>query len=136
MSLEFKLIWFWVLLFGALWYLRRRPASLFARAALTWIGPLPSEGELWSRFQLRWASYSCGWLLRFGVVFSILYVASRTWPSLAETTWFKVLFFALPLGIGVALLAAIGFGCKAAKAHWLGPDPSFKSHLMAPHHDA
>jgi hypothetical protein len=127
MSFEQKLIWFWALLFGALWFLRRRPGSIFAQAALTWIGPLPTEGELWSRFQLRWASYACGWFLQFAVALSLLYVASRIWPGAADATWFNVLYFALPIGIGMALLAAIGFSLKAAKAHWFGPNPAFQT---------
>lgn len=40
-------------------------------------------------------------------------------------TWLQVVWFGLPLGAGMALLASVGFLIKAAKARLIGPNPVF-----------
>jgi len=118
----------WILLFVisaylALWLLGRRPNSLLCRAATTWFGPLPTQGESWSRFQLRWAAYSLRWLIQIAVLFCALWFVEVRAPEVYSYSVFQLLWFALPLGFGMALLASIGFLAKAAKAHYIGPNP-------------
>ena len=43
-------------------------------------------------------------------------------PQVPNQTWWQVCWFALPLGVGMALLAAIGFLVKSAKARVFGPN--------------
>lgn len=123
--MEKGILVFWLFTYLLLWFLRRNPNNLISRAAFTWIGPRQSEGEAWSSFQLRWASYSFGWLCQFAIVFCALLVLALYQPYVADTSWFQVFTFALPLGLGMALLAMIGFLAKAGKAYWLGPNPIF-----------
>jgi hypothetical protein len=105
------------------------PANTVSRAAFTWIGPVPRIDEPWSHFQVRWAAYSCGWFLQFGLVFSVLYAIAARWPGTGEEAWFRMLAFAVSLGAGMAVLAALGFLFKAAKARFIGPDPQYVEQL-------
>ena len=123
--MELRILIFWIMVYAIVWVLRRHPENVVSQAAFAWIGPRPEIGESWARFQLRWASYSFGWLCRFSLLFSALFVLAAYAPSSSEQTWFRVVSFALILGIGVALLALLGFLFRAGKAHWLGPNPSY-----------
>jgi len=122
---EQKILIFWIIVYAFVWLLRRNPENIVSQAAFAWIGPRPKAGESWARFQLRWASYSFGWLCQFSLLFSALFALAAYAPPVSEHTWFRVLSFALILGLGVALLAMLGFLFKACKARWLGPNPSF-----------
>lgn len=113
---------FWLVVYGVIWLLRLHPDSTVSRAAFTWLGPRPQPGELFSRYQWRWAVYSFGWLCQFALVFSFVMVLAGRFGGVGEWTWVGVLFFALPFGIGIATLAALGFAFKAAKARFFGPD--------------
>jgi hypothetical protein len=74
---------------------------------------------------MRWAMYSFGWLSQIALVFSGLwFFASRT-PGIDSRPWFLGFAFALSLGAGVAFLATLGFLCKAAKARYIGPNPTW-----------
>ena len=116
---------FWLVVNVVFWMLRLRPNSLVSRTAFTWFGPKPIVGELFSRYQVRWSMYSLSWLIQFALAFSILLVVIGK-PGLTAIEGFSgVLFFALPFGIGMAALAAAGFGLAAAKAHFMGPNPAF-----------
>ena len=126
MSFESKLLCFWAIIGALIIYLRMRPADSVARAALTWIGPFPLVGEPWARFQWRWALYSLSWLLQLLFAMSAIYMLFMREKGAYEThTWLQVVWFGLPLGAGAALLAFIGFLCKAAKARFIGPNPVF-----------
>jgi len=122
--MEQSILIFWVAVYGFIWLLRRNPQNVVSRAAFVWIGPRPVVGETWASFQLRWASYSFGWLCQFALALSALLVVVSHFPSVGEEAWFRVMLFALPLGVGVALLAMLGFLGKAGKAQWFGPNPT------------
>jgi hypothetical protein len=124
--MEERILIFWLFVYVILWVLRRNPDSIISNVAFSWIGPEPYMGEMYSRFQFRWASYSFSWLCQFMVVLFVLFLLAKNFPALQEQAWFKVLLFALPFGIGIATLATIGFLIKAGKARWFGPNPSFK----------
>jgi hypothetical protein len=120
-----EMVIFWLVVDGLFWLLRLRPNSLVSRTAFTWFGPKPNVGELWARYQLRWSLYSLGWLIQFALVFSALLFAIAKWHLVELEGFVGVLLFALPIGIAMAGLAAVGFGVKAAKARWLGPNPTY-----------
>lgn len=114
---------FWLFVNGLFWLLRLRPNSLVSRTAFTWLGPKPNIGESWSRYQLRWGMYSLSWLLQFVMVFSALLAVVAKWKPVEIEGFVGILMFALPIGIAMAGLAALGFCVIAAKAHLLGPNP-------------
>lgn len=125
-SFENKLFCFWAVVGAFAVYLRLRPASSVARAALTWIGPFPIAGELWARFQWRWAFYSLGWLIQLLFVMSAIFLFFMQDSGAYERhIWLQVVWLGLPLAAGVALLAFLGFLCSAAKAKIIGPNPAF-----------
>jgi hypothetical protein len=68
--------------------------------------------------------YSLGWLCQIALVFSAVWYVLAHYPSAESHLWVQALFFALPLGAGMALLATIGFAFKAAKARYIGPNPT------------
>lgn len=126
MSFESKLICFWVAVCAVVIYLRMRPQSSVARAALSWIGPTPSAGEPWARFQWRRALYSLSWFFQLLFAMSAIFLLfMRDSGAYEGHTWLQVVWFGLPLGAGVALLAFVGFMCKAIKARFIGPNPIF-----------
>ena len=114
---------FWAVVYLLLRLLKRRPNSVVTRAAFTLFGPVPIPGQLWSSFQLCWAIYSFGWLCQFALTFSLLFFIAAHYPDAPESYWFQLPMFALTLGMGMALLAWIGFSVKAAKARFFGPNP-------------
>jgi len=128
-AMDVRIIVFLWLVFLCVQCLKFWPHSRVARAALMWIGPRPAPGEPWSRFQLRWAAYSLGWLGQFGLVYLALSVIAGFAPDAVVDAGldepFEVLAFALPVGATMALLAMLGFLCKAAKARLFGPDPNW-----------
>ena len=123
--MEQSILIFWIAVYGFIWLLRRNPQNVISRAAFAWIGPRPIFGESWASFQLRWASYSFGWLCQFSVALSALLVVASYFPAVGDEAWLRVALFALSLGVGVAVLAMLGFLVKAGKAHWLGPNPTY-----------
>ena len=104
-------------------FFQHRPYGIFARTAYTWMGPFPDLGESWSRFQLRWAAYSFRWFVELALLFSALCFFAFKVPNAYSYTLFQLFLFALPLGLGMAFLAALGFLVRAAKAHYIGPNP-------------
>ena len=123
--MKIAILTFWAAVCISLWFLRRHPESVIARAAFSWIGPVPTLGQSWAVFQLRWAMYSFGWLCQFALVFSALWFLVSRSPNVYSYMWFQVFWFALPLGVGIASLASLGFLVKAAKAHYIGPNPTW-----------
>jgi hypothetical protein len=121
--METLLLAFWLVVYLLLWFLRSRPKSTFAHFAFAWIGPRPVVGQAWSAYQASWAMYSFAWLCQIALVFSALYFLGSRFASISSHAWFLAVSFGLTLGAGMALLAAIGFLCKAGKARYLGPDP-------------
>lgn len=69
--------------------------------------------------------YSLGWLFQFALVFSVLLFVLGKWKLVELEGFVGIVLFALPIGIAMAALAAVGFAVKSAKAHWLGPNPSY-----------
>jgi len=133
LSFEVKLVIFYVVAFALFLVLRFRSNSAIARAAFTWMGPRPIVSDSWARYQLRWALYSLGWLAQIVLIFCVLWAASVWFPQVQNQVWWQVFWFALPLGAGMALLAAIGFLAKSAKARVLGPNPLYQ---LPADHDA
>lgn len=123
--MEMLILAFWAVVFAVLFALRHSPDSALARAAFTWLGPLPSSGESWAKFQFRWAVYSFSWLCQFCFALTVLVLLGNYVQSIGSSTWFQVFFFALPFGAGIALFALVGFLFKAAKARFFGPNPKW-----------
>ena len=124
-TLERSLVTFWMVVCFTIWLLKRRPDSLIARAAFTWVGPRPLVGQSWATFQARWAMYSFAWLCQIALVFSALRVIASRAADVDSAPWFLGFAFALSLGAGVALLATLGFLFKAAKARYIGLNPTW-----------
>ena len=103
--------------------MERAPNNVFVRTALTWLGPFPTPNESWASFQLRWAAYSFRWLVEFALAFAALWFLVSRAPEVYSYTLFQLFWFALPIGIGIALFASVGFLMKSAKAHYFGPNP-------------
>jgi hypothetical protein len=122
--MEGSLLAFWAIVFVAIWVLKLRPESTIARAAFTWIGPRPIAGQTWATYQARWTVYSFGWLCQIALVCSGVWFVLARYPDAESHLWLQALFFGLPLGAGVALLATIGFMFTAAKARYIGPNPT------------
>lgn len=124
--MEQRIIIFYFGLYIALRLLILFPQSIATRIAFSWLGPLPREGETYARYQLRWAIYSLDWLGQIAFLLTLFYGAAHFYPSVPDNQWFLVFAsFALPIGGGVALIAAVGFFLKAAKATYFGPNPVF-----------
>ena len=121
--MESNLTLFFLAIDGFLLYLKLRPESMITKAALTWIGPLPEIGQSWAKFQMRWALYSFVWLCQFALVISALWWFVSKYPEVYSQWLFQLFWFALPIGIGVSLLATVGFLFKATKARYFGPNP-------------
>ena len=121
--MESKILTFWIIICVCIWLLKLRPNSIISKAAFTWFGPMPKIGETYVTYQLRWMTYSFGWLCQFCLFFSILWFFVARSPELYSYNWFKVLWFALPFGIGISGLASLGFLFKALKANYFGPNP-------------
>lgn len=126
MTFYAKLVIFWVVLFGTIWFLRRFPHHPVSQAALYWHGPYPVQGERLSKFMARRAIYSLKWFCQILLVFCALWLVVSWRPSLADTSLFMVFWFALPLVGGTLLLVAILYSVSAIKQHWIGPNPEFE----------
>lgn len=124
MPFEAKLALFWVVVWAALWWLRRNPHSPLAALAFSWHGPFPREGEKKSRFYVRQALFALGWLGQFLAVLAGGALLAWFKPELNDSTPFLLVFaFAMPFAAGIALLGALLAGAVALKAAILGPDP-------------
>jgi hypothetical protein len=125
MSVE-KIVIFYAVIGVALFLLRVFANTLVGRIAFSWMGPVPAEGEPWAAYQLRWAVYSLDWLVQVAVLFAVVNGVLMLFP---ETQRYQLLWafqFALALGLGMALLASVAFLFKSAKAHYLGPNPTWQ----------
>ena len=69
--------------------------------------------------------YSFAWLCQIALVFSALRVIASRAADVDSAPWFLGFAFALSLGAGVALLATLGFLFKAAKARYIGLNPTW-----------
>lgn len=124
MPFEAKLAAFWIVVWAALWWLRRNPHSLLTSLAFSWHGPFPYEGEKRSRFYVRQALFALGWLCQFLAVFACGTLLAWLKPEFGESTLFLLFFaFAMPFAAGIATLGALLAGAVALKAAVLGPNP-------------
>ena len=124
--MEQRIVVFYVALYAAIWLLSLFPRSTVTRFAFSWFGPVPRQGESWTKYQLRWAFYSLDWLGQVAFLFLLLYSAAYFFPAIAQHQMFLAFAaFGLPIGAGMALLAALAFFIKAAKARYWGPNPVF-----------
>jgi hypothetical protein len=124
--MEQRIITFFAVLLVALWLIRLFPGSIFSRIAFSWIGPVPLDGETWGRYQVRWAFYALDWLGQLAILLLLLIVAAYFFPSIQEKQVFLVFAaFALPMGAVMALVAALTYFIKAAKARYVGPNPVY-----------
>ena len=122
--MELKILIFWLAIYGVVMYFRFKSESTLSHVLFSWIGPVPKSGERLSEYHLKWSLYSTGWLCQFCIVFCTLWILLSYYPGLYERTWFQVLWFAIPFGVGISLLASLGFVFKYAKARYVGPNPA------------
>jgi len=90
------------------------------------MGPKPAEGEPWAAYQWRWAVYSFDWLIQVMVLFALVNGAMMAFPQMGEHQLLRAFQFGLTLGLGMALLAFLAFVARAAKARFVGPNPTYK----------
>jgi hypothetical protein len=69
--------------------------------------------------------YSFSWLCQITLVFSVVWFLISRHPGTDPPVFLEALFFALPLGAGMALLATVGFLLKFAKTRYIGPNPTW-----------
>jgi hypothetical protein len=99
---------FWAVVFVAICLVARFPDSWPGRILFARQGPLPLRREPRSRYLLRWAAYDAGWFAQALLVLGIGWEALRLDPSLAQSLFFQVFWFAVvPLVAVVALLASL-----------------------------
>jgi hypothetical protein len=115
---------FYALVSMVLILLRAYPNSLTSRAAFTWFGPAPSEGEVQSHYLFRWCKYALGWFAQLLAVELAGVYCLEVFSQLGESMLYQGVFlFGLPLLGMVALVGAILAGLGALKARVLGPNP-------------
>ncbi len=125
MTFFWKLVTFWAVVAGSLFILRRNSRRKLSQIAFSWHGPFPRHGESYAHFMLRWATYSGKFVAAFGLVL-LVFTLSGLANVLADSSYISALFtFAIPLGSGMALLAAVGFLIKAPWFHFVGPSRLF-----------
>jgi hypothetical protein len=106
--------------------LRQLPGSVVSSIAFSWMGPIPSHGETWAKYQVRWAVYSLDWLIQIVALFAIVNGALWLIPKSQEIQLIWAFQFALAIGLAMAVVAFVAFLVKAAKAHYIGPNPTFE----------
>lgn len=126
MTFQAKLLIFWVLVFGVVWFARRFPHHPVSRTTHRWLGPYAVEGEHYSGFMARRAIWVFKCFLITALWFAACWVMASWWPEIAETWLFMLFAFALPLLGGTFLLASIIYGLSFAKQRIFGPDPTFQ----------
>jgi len=99
--------------------------SFVSRVAFSWMGPVPKDGETWATYQWRWAVYSFDWLIQILVLFGVVNGVLVLFPQTQDHQLLFAFYFGLALGLGTAFVAFLAFLCKAAKAHLLGPNPTY-----------
>ncbi len=124
--MESSIFLFWLVVIALLLYMKRQPTSVVAKAALTWIGPTPKIGQTLAVFQMRWAAYAFGWLCQFALMFCALWWFASSNSDIQFKWLFQLFWFALPLGIGIALASTLWFVARAAKARYVGPNPNWQ----------
>lgn len=127
-----KVAIFWLVLFGAIWFVRRFPHNPISRVAFDWHGPYPVHGEPLSKFMARRAIYALKWFSQTLLVFCALWLVVSWRPQLSETSLFMAFWFALPLLGGTFLLAAALYAASAAKQQLLGPNPKCEAFSEPP----
>jgi hypothetical protein len=125
MNFYAKLAIFWVVLFGALWALRRFPESRAAYVAYSWQGPVPAHGERYSSFLQRRSRFLFGWFVQVAAVFFAMWVAVAWLPTLAESPVFLAFWVAFSLLGGTFFLAFTIYSLQSLKHCILGPDPTY-----------
>ena len=99
------------------------PNTALGRIALSWFGLTPRPAETWARYHLRWFVYSLDWLGQIAILIAILMAVVWVWPEVQHANFVLLFSFALTIASGMALLAAVAFGVRAAKAVLWGPNP-------------
>jgi hypothetical protein len=89
-----------------------------------WFGPLPSEGEKWSRYQWRRTTYCLKWLAAAATLVALFSMRTPLHRAVDETVLLTGGILSALTGM-VALAAAIQFSCATLRARTLGPDPRF-----------
>ena len=91
----------------------------------TWFGPIPKQYELLSEFKLRKILYATSLGLQLVYAMCILYAVGNYFPWVQNENIFLVFAFGITIGIGIAVLAIIGFVVSFGKTKFFGPDPYF-----------
>ena len=120
-----KLIIFWALLLGAISLLFVFPRSRIAQFVFTWQGPAPRVGETLGRYYWR----RCLWvLLLVGQAVALLFGLALLlrWQPKLQGTSLEIFAMVMPLIAFLLILSASWYPLRAAKARWLGPNPTFQ----------
>ena len=99
------------------------PESRISKLAFTRFGPIGCGGEHYSEYLLRWMSFSSRWLWSIVILWLLLFFSAKWTPEIQESDIRSILLgVVLPTGIGMALLATVGFALRYLKARFLGPN--------------
>ena len=125
MPFESKLVLFLVTVVIAIATVSRFPNWGPSRWLLSWHGPTEVFGESRARYLARWAGYSLRFVVLFGVALGVAipFMSPRFGPMPGSIAIFIV--FVLPLCLGTALLATLGFAIRAVWALATSP-PDWK----------
>ena len=121
-----KIAIFYVVAFTVLFILNVFYKSILSRIALIWFGPIPEDGEYLSEFKARKIKYSLSWLFQFIYVFAIIFLLAKMFPWIEKEVTFLVFMFAATIGIGMAVLATVGFVLSYLKTKIFGPERQFE----------
>ncbi len=117
-----KIAIFYLAVFISLAILKLMKPNIITYIAFSWFGPFPIEGKLLSNFKLRRVRYAFGWVLQFMAYFSVLALLGVYFNDYLSDTFFLVASFAGTIGIGMAILACIGFLGSWLKTIIFGPN--------------
>jgi hypothetical protein len=120
-----KLLIFWTLFSGVIALLLLFPHSRLTRLAGTWHGPEPTIGETLGRYYWR----RCIWVLQLlGQSIAVLFGLALLirWQPVLQGTPVEIFAMAVPLIAFILLVTAGWYAVAAAKARWVGPNPTFE----------
>ena len=118
-----KIAGIYIFIFMALVALKLMKPNLITFIAFTWFGPFPQEGERLSSFKVRKIRYAFSWIIQFSLYFSLLALLAVYCEEYFGEPFFIVTGFAGTIGMGMAVLAFMGFIISWLKTVTFGPNP-------------
>lgn len=118
-----KIAGIYIFIFMTLVALRLMKPNVITFIAFTWFGPFPQEGELLSNFKVRKIRYAFSWIIQFSFYFSLLALLSVYCEEYFGEPFFIVTGFAGTIGMGMAVLAFMGFSISWLKTVTVDPNP-------------